>query len=162
MRPAGLVETFWLTIRSARGFLGGFIYFVRSVTQKQRKSKGFHFDSMALSRPRFLRPSLDFLGYFLESLHHPESIKPNLQHQACLLKPKSTQTSTKTRRMRRSTSDVRKLFDRGHSEVLIHGMGPCITKALHLTQDVLLYYGERMSFQARHGTVELLDDAGLY
>ena len=30
----------------------------------------------------------------------------------------------------------RKLFDRGnHSEVLIHGMGASITKALHVTQD---------------------------
>ncbi|CAK9057894.1 unnamed protein product [Durusdinium trenchii] len=54
---------------------------------------------------------------------------------------------------------VRKLFDRGHSEVLIHAMGPCITKALHLTQDVLLLYGDRVTFHARHGTVDTVDAA---
>ncbi|CAJ1367533.1 unnamed protein product [Effrenium voratum] len=54
---------------------------------------------------------------------------------------------------------VRKLFDRGnHSEVLIHGMGASITKALHVTQDLLLHYGERLSMEARHGTVEVVDD----
>lgn len=38
-------------------------------------------------------------------------------------------------------------------------MGPCITKALHLTQDVLLLYGDRVTFHARHGTVDTVDAA---
>ena len=56
---------------------------------------------------------------------------------------------------------ARKLFDRGHSEVLIHAMGPCITKALHLTQDVLQHYGQRVTYEARHGTVEVVDATGI-
>jgi hypothetical protein len=40
-------------------------------------------------------------------------------------------------------------------------MGPCITKALHLTQDVLQHYGQRVTYEARHGTVEVVDDTGL-
>ena len=55
---------------------------------------------------------------------------------------------------------VRKLIDeRGYSEVLIHAMGVCISKALHLTQDLLLHYGEGLTFEAHYGTVEVLDDA---
>ena len=38
-------------------------------------------------------------------------------------------------------------------------MGVCISKALHLTQDLLLHYGECLTFDARYGTVEVLDDA---
>eukprot|EP00438_Fugacium_kawagutii_P008350 Skav233364 [mRNA] locus=scaffold394:596643:597722:+ [translate_table: standard] len=55
---------------------------------------------------------------------------------------------------------VRKLFDRGHSEVLIHAMGPCIPKALHVTQDVLLHYGQRVTFETRSAASSAKDILG--
>ena len=53
----------------------------------------------------------------------------------------------------------RRLFDReGHREVMIHGMGASITKAIYVAQDVLMHYGERLSLETHHGTVDVVDD----
>ncbi|OLP83958.1 hypothetical protein AK812_SmicGene35220 [Symbiodinium microadriaticum] len=54
---------------------------------------------------------------------------------------------------------IRRLFDReGHREVVIHGMGASITKAIYVAQDVLMHYGERLSLETHHGTVDVVDD----
>ena len=37
-------------------------------------------------------------------------------------------------------------------------MGACIGKAIYVAQDVLLHYGEQMSLETRHGTVDVVDD----
>ena len=42
--------------------------------------------------------------------------------------------------------------------MLLHGMGPCIAKAIYVAQDLLLHYGDQLELETRHGTVDVVDD----
>ena len=53
---------------------------------------------------------------------------------------------------------TRRLLDCGHKEVLVHGMGASITKAIYVVQDILLHYGDQIQLETRHGTVDVVDD----
>eukprot|EP00933_Yihiella_yeosuensis_P060840 TRINITY_DN6363_c6_g1_i1.p1 TRINITY_DN6363_c6_g1~~TRINITY_DN6363_c6_g1_i1.p1 ORF type:complete len:220 (+),score=40.89 TRINITY_DN6363_c6_g1_i1:55-714(+) len=54
---------------------------------------------------------------------------------------------------------IRRLLDsKGHDEVFIHGMGASITKAVHVSQDILLHYGDELALETSIGTVFVIDE----